>query len=451
MSHTFQYPRITISGARGIVGQDLTVDNVQRMAWAYARFIGGGAIVLARDSRPSGPMVRSAVESGLLAGGCSVIDIGLAPTPTVGIMIRKLNAKGGVNITASHNPSPWNALKLFGSDGTFPSDQFVQDYIKFLNQEKLQHAVWDEIGEARQDLTALDVHSQLVEDAIDCSKIREKKYRVVVDGCRSVGGVFLPPFLERLGCDVIQLDCQPDGDFQRILEPTPENLGALCKLVKKEKADIGIAADPDADRLAIVSEEGKAIGEEYTLAFSTYAALQQAGGGISVANLSTSMLTDYAAKICGGSVIRTAIGEANVADGIRANNAVIGGEGNGGVMYPAVHNGRDSLTAAALTLKLMADSGKTVSALAAEFPDYVILKDKVTIDLDKAKTQLEEIASNPPDGEVDTQDGVKIIREDAWLHLRCSNTEPIVRIIAEACGEEQTRELIEEGKRLLNI
>ncbi|MGC9326087.1 MAG: phosphoglucosamine mutase, partial [Candidatus Hinthialibacter sp.] len=421
----------------------------QRMAWAYGRFIGGGMAVLARDARPSGRLLRSAVESGLLAGGCDVVDIGLAPTPTAGIMIRTLQAKGGINITASHNPPPWNALKMFGADGTFPSASFVQEYIQFLQQGIWQHAAWDEIGETRLDSTALEIHSRLIEEAIEGDTIREKHYRIVVDGCRSVGGLFLPAFLEKLGCEVIRLDCEADGNFQRELEPRPENLGRLCERVKQEKADAGFAADPDADRLAIVSEQGEAIGEEYTLAFSTYAALQKAGGGLAVVNLSTSMLTDFAAQQAGGRVMRTAIGEANVADAIREHHAVIGGEGNGGVMYPAVHNGRDSMTAAALTLQLMADSGQSVSELKNRFPNYVILKDKVHVDLEAAKKRLDELAASPPDGEVDAQDGVKIIRDEAWLHLRCSNTEPIVRLIAEARGETEARKLMEEGKRLL--
>jgi len=444
-----EFPRITISGARGIVGRDLTADNALYMAWAYARFIGEGDIVLARDARPSGRLLRSAVEAGLLAGGCGVVDLGLVPTPTVGIMIRALQAQGGVNVTASHNPSPWNALKLFGSDGTFPTGEFVEEYIHFLEHATLRHAEWNEIGESRFDTTGLEIHSQWVEKAIDCEPIRAKKFRVAVDGCRSVGGIFLPAFLRRLGCTVIELDCEPDGNFQHEMEPTPENLGGLCEAVLREKADIGFAADPDADRLAVVSEKGKAIGEEYTLAFATYAALKQAGGGVAVSNLSTSMLTDYAAKLAGGSSIRTAIGEANVVRGIREHNAVIGGEGNGGVMYPAVHTGRDSLTAVALILRLLADSGKTVSEMADEFPDYVILKDKVHVDLDKAQKKLDALAANPPGGEVDVRDGVKIIRNEAWLHLRCSNTEPIVRIIAEARGEAETRKLMDEGKRLL--
>lgn len=450
MAQSYTYPRITISGARGIIGQDLTAENALRMAWAYARLVGPGAVILARDARPSGLLIRRAAEAGLLAGGVEVIDLDLAPTPTVGIMIRTLGAQGGVNITASHNPAPWNALKFFGADGTFPDDAFVQEYIQILHQGEFKHAAWNEIQPSRRDDSALDTHARLIENAVDCGPIRAKPYRVVVDGCRSAGGVFLPPFLERLGCEVVRLDCEPDGNFQRGLEPIPENLGRLGEKVQEAKADLGMAADPDADRLALVDEHGRPIGEEFTLAFAVQAALQQSGGGNVVVNLSTSLLTDYAARQAGGRVIRAAIGEAHVARGIRENHAVIGGEGNGGVMYPAVHNGRDSLTAAALVLWLMAQTGKTVSGLVAEYPDYVILKDKISMDLAKARERLEVIAAMDLGGEVDSRDGVKIIRSGAWLHLRCSNTEPIVRIIAEAEGIEKTQRLIAEGKRLLN-
>ncbi len=443
------YPRITISGARGIVGEDFTVDNVQRMAWAYACFIGGGRVILARDSRSSGLMFKHAVVSGLLAGGADAIDIGLCPTPTVGIMIRTFHANGGINLTASHNPSPWNAVKFISGDGTLPGESFIREYIDYLHRGEFKHARWDEIGSVQTDDTALSIHCDWVEKAVDGSAIRDRGFRVVVDGCRSAGGVFLPRLLERLGCEVIPLDCEPDGLFSRELEPIPQNLTALCQHVRENRADIGIAADPDADRLAIVSEKGDAIGEEYTLAFAVLAALKKSKGGKAVTNLSTSMLTDYAAKQAGGTVIRTPIGEAHVAQSITENNAAIGGEGNGGVMYPAVHNGRDSMTAAALVLSLMAETGVSVSELVAQFPDYVILKDKVEIDLKDAHTRLERIAGMPHKGEVDVRDGVKILFPDAWLHLRCSNTEPIVRIIAEARGESEARRLLEEGIGLL--
>jgi phosphomannomutase len=449
MNEMYQYPRITISGARGIIGEDLTVESAMRMAWAYANMVGRGPVVLARDARRSGSLISKAVETGLIAGGVWVVNIDLAPTPTVGIMIRHLDARGGINITASHNPVQWNALKMFGSDGTFPDQSFVDEYVDYLKKGEFRHVLWNEISSSSIDETALEVHSKLIENAINCNRIRDKGFKVVVDGCSSVGGHYIPPFLEQLGCEVVRLDCTPNGAFQRGLEPIPENLDRLCIKVQEEKADIGLAADPDADRLAIVSNEGKAIGEEFTLAFSTYSAMKQKGAGIAVSNLSTSMLTDFAAKQAGGSVIRTAIGEANVAKAIREHDAVIGGEGNGGVMDPAIHNGRDSLTAAAHILYLLADTGQTVSELAAEFPNYVILKDKIEVDLNQAKATLDELKTKPIDGEIDTQDGVKIIREDAWLHLRCSNTEPIVRIIAEAKGEEETQKLIDEGKELL--
>ncbi len=444
------FPRITISGARGIIGNDLTVENAQRMAWAYARFIEGGAIVLGQDARQSGRLFHHAVISGLMAGGADVIDVGPAPTPTVGIMIRELQAKGGVAITASHNPSQWNALKFFAADGTFPESDFVDNYITFLHRGDYNHVAWDEIPTYETNSSALQTHCRSVLSAIDCRKIHERKFHVVVDGCRSVGGIFLPHLLARLNCTVITLDCVPDGNFTRGMEPTPNHLTALMQLVSAEQADLGFAVDPDADRLAVVSNEGKAIGEEFTLALSTYAALKRVPGGAVVTNLSSSLLNDHAAKQFGGRVIRTPIGEANVVRGIRDHNAVIGGEGNGGVMYPAVHIGRDALTGAALILQLLAESGKSVSEIVSEFPHYVILKDKVEMDLRQAHKKLETIAAMPHEEELDIRDGVKIIYDNAWLHIRCSNTEPIVRIIAEAEGEEKTRKFIEQGKTWLS-
>lgn len=444
-----KFPRITISGARGIVGKDLTVENAQRMAWAYAQYIGGGDVVLGRDARPTGELIKSAVISGLLAGGARVIDIGMVPTPTVGIMIRKLNAKGGIEITASHNPVPWNALKMYSASGSFPEQSFVDGYIAFLNQGDLKHVTWEHVQELTNDNSALETHIQLVEKAIDFAPIQQKNFTVLVDGCRSVGGIFLPELLRRMGCTVIEHDCQPDGKFTRGLEPVPENLTEVSKRVLAENADIGLIADPDADRMAIISEEGRAIGEEFTLALAAYGALQKHQGGVVVTNLSTSMLTEFAAKQSGGSVIRTAIGEAHVAKGIIEHHAIIGGEGNGGVMFPAVHNGRDTMTAAALILLLLAETGKKVSELVKDFPAYVILKDKITMDLDRANQRLETLATMDHDATVDTQDGVKLIWDNAWLHLRCSNTEPIVRIIAEAEGEDKTAMLIQRGRELM--
>ncbi len=449
MTQKNQYPRITISGARGILGEDLTVKNALQMAWAYARLIGGGPIVLGRDARPSGRLLRSAVEAGLMAGGAEVVDIGLVPTPTVGIMIRSLKAKGGIALTASHNPSQWNALKLFASDGTFPENSFIEDYIQYLQSGEFTHVSWHEIPGMSFDASALEIHCRLVKQAIDTRPIQNQTFRVVVDGCRSVGGVFLPHLLSQLNCTVVTLDCLPDGQFTRGMEPVPQNISRLGQMVLEEKADIGFAVDPDADRLAIVSNEGKAIGEEFTLALSTYAALKMNPSGNVVANLSSSLLNDFAAGKFNGQVYRTPIGEANVVKGIRDHNAVIGGEGNGGVMYPPVHIGRDSLTAAALVLYLLAETGKTVTEIVSEFPDYVILKDKVEMDLDLAQQKLDKIAGMQHEGVIDSRDGVKIINQNSWLHIRASNTEPIVRIIAEAEGKQQTEKLIAEGKNLL--
>jgi phosphomannomutase len=448
MAPSLAYPRITISGARGIIGKDLTQENARAMALAYAVQVGGGKIVLGRDARRSGVQIREAVVEGLQAGGAEILDIGLAPTPTVGIMIRVLSARGGICITASHNPDEWNALKFFGPDGTFPAQAFVDEYIRILKDGSFLDAPPVEAPPLQMVDTALQTHTEMVLKTMDVDAVKQAGFKVVVDGCRSVGGLFLPPFLEQLGCEVIRLDCEPDGLFQRGLEPVPEHLGRLCEAVREHGADVGFAADPDADRLAIVSEEGRAIGEEFTLALAAWSALIDREGCV-VTNLSTSMLTDYAAKMAGGKAIRTPIGEANVAAGIIEHKAVIGGEGNGGVMYPAVHNGRDALTAAGLVLNLMAREKATVAGLVSRFPGYTIMKDKVEIDLTEAHRRLAEIARMKHDGDIDDRDGVKLIGDDWWLHLRCSNTEPIVRIIAEAEGEGRTQNLMKMGRTLL--
>lgn len=449
MPSSIVYPRITISGARGIIGKDLTQESARAMAHAYAVQIGGGRVVLGRDARRSGVAIREAVIEGLQAGGAEVLDLGLVPTPTVGIMIRTLGAKGGICITASHNPDEWNALKFFGPDGTFPPQEFVDEYLailadgRFLDAPAAPHPPLQTVDSAFQ------THADLVLRTLDTDRIRKAEFKVVVDGCRSVGGRFLPAFLELLGCQVIPLDCEPDGLFQRELEPIPQHLGNLCAAVLAHGADAGFAADPDADRLAIVSNQGRAIGEEFTLALATWAAMLNGEGGCVVTNLSTSLLTDYAAQMAGGRSVRTPIGEANVAAGILEHQAVIGGEGNGGVMYPAVHNGRDALTAAGLVLHLMALEAASISELVDRFPAYTILKDKVEIDLAEAKVRLETIAKMQHDGTVDDRDGIKLSGDHWWLHLRCSNTEPIVRIIAEAEGEEITQRLIQKGRSLL--
>jgi len=442
-------PRVTISGARGIVGEDLTVESALCLARAFARLIGGGPVIVGRDARSSGPMIQAAVEAGLMDQGCDVIRIGLAPTPTVGIMVRERDAKGAVNITASHNPSEWNALKFYNEQGTFLNNQQIEKLIELANTPSRQ-ATSETCGRVEKDNTALDTHCRLIMDHIDAMAIIPRAFSVAVDGCRSVGGIFLPKLLRLLGCEVIEQDCQPDGQFARRAEPVASELGHLCERVRARNCAVGFAVDPDADRLSLVDEQGVALGEEYTLALAVAYITKRNGGGNAVVNLSTSMMVDAAAQANGGRVLRTPIGEANVVDVMLSEGVEIGGEGNGGVIYPRVHPGRDALTGAALILEAMAVSDRPLSELAGELPKTVILKGQVRLEKMPSSDWVVQAAGQVREGEVDTTDGVKVILEDGWYHARLSNTEPICRITAEATSEQVAQEYIERARALAN-
>ena len=440
-------PRVTISGARGIVGQELTVESVVCLARAFARLLGGGTVVVGRDARVSGPMIEAAVEAGLMAEGCDVLRVGLAPTPTVGIMVRERGAVGGVNITASHNPLQWNALKFYNEKGVFLSPDQVTRLVE-LTREQTDHASAATCGTSSDDDTALETHCRLVLKNIESAAIVSQAYSVAVDGCRSVGGIFLPRLLRELGCKVIEVDCEPDGQFTRPLEPTPSSLGRLCECVKARECAVGFAVDPDADRLSLVDERGVAIGEEYTLALAVAHVLLRDGGKTAVANLSTSMMVDAAAALAGGRVLRTPIGEIHVVEAILRENAEIGGEGNGGVIYPRVHPIRDTLSGAALILEAMALDGQPLSALAAQLPKTTMLKDKIAIQSFPSADWVSRAARKVTDTSVDITDGLKVIYEDGWYHVRLSNTEPVCRIMAEATSEDRAYRLMEAARKV---
>ncbi len=442
-------PRVTISGARGIVGDDLTVESALCLARAFARLIGGGPVVVGRDARSSGPMIQAAVEAGLTDQGCDVIRIGLVPTPTVGIMVREYNAKGAINITASHNPAEWNALKFYNEKGTFPNHEEVKELIDLAHTPP-RHGTFETCGRIEEDRTALDTHCRLIMDQIDTMAIIPRAFCVAIDGCRSVGGIFLPKLLRLLGCEVIEVDCEPDGRFTRRPEPIAPELGRLCERVRARKCAVGFAVDPDADRLSLVDEQGNALGEEYTLALAVAHVTKRNGGGNAVVNLSTSMMVDAAAEANGGKVVRTPIGEANVVDRILAEGVEIGGEGNGGVIYPKIHPGRDALTGAALILEALGVSGKPLSALAAELPKTMILKDQVHLNSMPSSDWVAQALNQVSEGDVDTTDGVKVVLDDGWYHARLSNTEPICRIMAEAMSEPAAQEYLGRARKLAN-
>jgi len=440
---------VGVSGVRGIVGKDLTADVVRRWAAAFGRWAGGAAVVLGRDARESGPAFARAATAGLGAAGCRVIDVGLAPTPTVQLAVVHHRAAGGIVITASHNPIEWNALKFIGSDGIF-LDAVDGTRVRELAEGEIPEAPRaSERGAVVTDSGAIERHLQGVVGlpGLDVPGIRARRFRVALDAVRGAGGPIMQALLARLGCGVTPINVEPDGRFPRAPEPTPENLSELAGVVRKSGADLGIAVDPDVDRLAIVDERGTPIGEDYTLAFAVRAVLGGRAPTAVVCNLSTSLVVEDAAREYGATVVRTPVGEVHVARKILELGSVIGGEGNGGVMYPALHVGRDAPVAAALVLRLLAREGQRVSELVAGAPRYAIVKAKVA-----RGPALEPLYAGLKrrfaDATVDTQDGLRLAWRDRWLHVRPSNTEPIIRLIAEAPTGVAAQQLVDEGRRL---
>jgi phosphomannomutase len=460
---------VSVSGVRGLVGTDLTPEVIARWAaafgtWATDRRADGRmgrrrhSIVVGRDARTSGPMFTLAATAGLNSVGCDVIDVGLVATPTVQLAVEYHRAAGGIMLTASHNPIEWNALKFVGPDGIFLDTAAGTRVRELAAGEFLQRANYTAIGSVETDSDAIARHlaAVLALRKVDLRAIRRRRFRVALDTVRGAGGAVMPELLERLGCRVTAIDLETDGLFPRPPEPVPENLKALGALVRRTKADIGIAVDPDVDRLAIVDEKGRPIGEDYTLAFAIRAVLgkRKAGSGkrVVVCNLSTSLVVEDAAKECGATIVRAPVGEAHVARKIIALQAVIGGEGNGGVMYPALHVGRDAPVAGALVLSLLARERVTVRELVARAPQYTIVKAKVERGARSRELGLDtvyaELRRRFADAAADTQDGLRLAWADRWLHVRPSGTEPIIRFIAEAPSRADAERLIEEGRRL---
>jgi len=443
---------VSVSGVRGLVGTDLTPEVIARWAAAFGTWAktgkGKSRVVLGRDARTSGPMFASAATAGLNSVGCDVIDVGLVATPTVQLAVEHHRAAGGIMLTASHNPIEWNALKFVGPDGIFLDTAAGSRVRELAAGDSLPRATYDVIGAVEADADAIARHltSVLALRGVDVKAIRRRRFRVALDTVRGAGGAVMPQLLERLGCRVTAINLETDGLFPRPPEPVPENLKALGALVRRKKADIGIAVDPDVDRLAIVDEKGRPIGEDYTLAFAVRAVRPSSRQTV-VCNLSTSLVVEDAAKEFGAKVVRAPVGEAHVARKMIALKAVIGGEGNGGVMYPALHVGRDAPVALALVLALLARERVTVSELVARAPRYTIVKAKVPRG-PRLEPVYEGLRRGFPGAAVDTQDGLRLAWPDRWLHVRPSGTEPIIRLIAEAPSGADADQLIEEGRRL---
>ncbi len=444
----FKNLMVSVSGVRGIVGEGLTPNVAMLFAQAFGSQF-PGKVVVGRDSRITGPLLKHAVWSGLMSVGCDVVDIDIATTPTTELITERPEHSGGIIITASHNPKQWNALKLLGPDGLFLNQELGDIIVDRIRNENFAFAPWDKTGNIEKYDNAAGYHIDLLLDLslINVSDIKSKKFKVVVDCCNGAGGVILPQLFDALGCNAIFLNKEPNGMFLREPEPVPKNLTELINAVKEHNADIGFAVDPDVDRLALVSEKGRPLGEEYTLALATKFVLSHTPGDV-VVNASTTRAIDDIVKNAGARVHRTPVGEIHVASRAKEINAVIAGEGNGGVIYPEFHAGRDALAGIALILQYMTEAGEPLSELHKKAPHYTMVKDKIQLSFEAdAKRIVASFTDSHSDKNMNTIDGVKLLFRDSWVHVRASNTEPIIRIIAEAPTRQQALEMVKDYKK----
>jgi phosphomannomutase len=427
--------KISISGVRGVVGESLTPVLLTRFAQAFGTYMGHGRIVVGRDTRTSGEMVRQAVISGLLSTGCRIIDLGVCPTPTVQLTVRRLSAQGGIAITASHNPPEWNALKFVGPDGLFLDGEHARELLDIYHQGDYTKVSGTLMRPVDFVPHAAEEHVHRIIKVLGKLPSDSRRLRVVVDACNGAGSILTPRLIDSLGADVTGINTTPDGRFPRAAEPLPENIGALCRAVLEHRADVGFAQDMDADRLAVVSEFGQPVGEERTLVLAAQFVLGRTPGPV-VTNLATTHALESVAARFGCSVTRTPIGEANVAKAMLRQKAVIGGEGNGGVIYPPINFARDSLVGIALILHLLADTGKPVSQLANELPPCYMAKRQLPFPSHRIAEALAHVRREYASCPTDVRDGVKVILPEGWFIVRGSNTEPVVRVVAEAASQE---------------
>lgn len=457
----------SISGIRGTiggkVGDNLTPVDAVKFASAYGtwlkKYIGKEKItvVVGRDARISGPMIHNLVVNTLIGLGIDVIDLGLSTTPTVEVAVPLEKAEGGIILTASHNPKQWNALKLLNEKGEFLNGEEGLKILEIAEAEAFDFSDVDDLGSIMINDAYMDIHIDEVLNLplVDVDAVKAAKFKVVVDGVNSSGGIIIPRLLELMGVEVVELYCEPNGHFPHNPEPLKEHLTDISELVVKEKADLGIVVDPDVDRLAFICEDGEMFGEEYTLVACADYVLSKTPGN-TVSNMSSSRALRDVTNAHNGSYEASAVGEVNVVELMKKNNAVIGGEGNGGIIYPELHYGRDSLVGVALFLTHLANKKMTVSALRASYPEYYMSKNKIEltpqIDVDALLVAMTEKYKNE---DITTIDGVKIDFAENWVHLRKSNTEPIIRIYTEASSQEKADALalriIDEIKAVAGI
>ena len=438
--------KIGVAGIRGVVGEFLTPTLACSFAQAFGTYVGGGRVVLGRDTRASGEMLTHAVACGLLAAGCEVVKVGILPTPTIQVYVAATRAQGGIAVTASHNPPEYNALKLFNAQGLFFNTYERAELLDLYHQSDFRRVTNEEMRRVITDYeSAPKLHFRKVLAHVDAGRIRARKFRVALDAVNGAGALTTPGFLQdTLGCELEAIAVDPTQPFPREAEPKRETLGEIAELVQRCHRDIGFAQDPDGDRLAVIDETGFVLDNDDVLALAVDAALRRLPGDV-VVNLTTSSVIDDVAAAHGRRVYRTPVGEANVVETMQAVNAVIGGEGsNGGIIFPAVHLCRDSYTGMAFLLDRMAETGEKISALAARLPKYFRRYGKVAFEHGRLGPLMQSLESRYPQAEEDRSDGLKLLLPEGWIHVRASNTEPLLRVAAEAKSEAQVEKLYQE-------
>jgi phosphomannomutase len=426
--------KIGVSGIRGVVGEFLTPALATAFGHAFGTYVERGTVLVGRDTRATGPMLQHAVQCGLLAAGCEVVDLGVLPTPSIQMYVSATRARGGIALTASHNPPEYNALKLFNSRGLFFNNYEREELIDLYHQSDFYQAGNEEIRRVRVDLeSAQKLHVQRVLKHVDVEAVKRRRFRVALDAVNGAGSIMSPAFLtDSLGCELVAINVDPTQPFPREAEPKPESLGQIAQLICDSGCEIGFAQDPDGDRLAVIDENGHVLDNDDVLALAVEAALERLEGDV-VVNLTTSSVIDDIARRFERKVYRTPVGEANVVDMIQAVKAAIGGEGSsGGIIFPAVHLCRDSYSGMALFLHRMASTGLTMSELTNRLPRYHRKIGKVAYEHGRLGTLMLQLEDSFPDARLDRTDGLKLIWPDRWIHVRASNTEPLLRFSAEA-------------------
>jgi len=430
----------SVSGLRGIIGESILPDLYIQYLLSYGSEIGEGTIIVGSDTRVSGDYLRYLVYSGLMATGCNIIDIGITPTPTIGMMVKEWGADGGIAISASHNPAPWNAVKFFSEKGTIISHSRFEKVLERVKKDNYILASYKELGSVQKKEDACRIHLDRVLQEVNTASISKKNFKVAADLCNGSACFIAPDLFQRMQCNTSYCYDKPTGFFEREPEPLSKNLTTLCALVKDSGADIGFAFDPDADRLAIIDEKGNCIGEERSTVLACYHVLKHKKRSPLVVNLSTTMAIEKVASLFSVPVYRTPIGEANVLTSMEKHQACLGGEGNGGVIYGPMHYGRDAVSGIALILELMSLENKPISEINAVVPSYPLKKEKISFSPHHFDRLIDNLSRHFSPDQINLTDGIKVTFSSGWVHLRPSGTEPIVRMYSEATDEKKLDE-----------